>query len=81
MKRALITGITGQDGSYLYVSFDNRCQRPTEVDARIGDASRAGERLSWRPQTPVPQLTRLMVDCEIEPSQIPIIESAQAQLS
>ncbi|MEO7123864.1 MAG: GDP-mannose 4,6-dehydratase, partial [Lacisediminihabitans sp.] len=49
-----------------YVKFDDRYLRPTEVDALVGDASRAEELLGWKPQVLTPQLARLMVDADIE---------------
>ena len=49
-----------------YVKFDERYLRPTEVDALVGDASRAQEKLGWIPQVMTPQLARIMVDADIE---------------
>jgi GDPmannose 4,6-dehydratase len=49
-----------------YVAFDDRYLRPAEVDALIGDASRAEMTLGWKPLTYTPQLARLMVDADIE---------------
>jgi GDPmannose 4,6-dehydratase len=49
-----------------HVKFDERYLRPTEVDALVGDASRAEELLSWTPKVLTPQLARLMVDADIE---------------
>lgn len=48
-----------------YVKFDERYLRPTEVDALIGDASRANELLNWTPQVMTPELARIMVDSDI----------------
>ncbi|WP_225753653.1 GDP-mannose 4,6-dehydratase [Actinotalea sp. Marseille-Q4924] len=47
-----------------YVRFDERYLRPTEVDALIGDASRAREVLGWEARTLTPDLARLMVDAD-----------------
>jgi len=47
-----------------YVIFDERYIRPTEVDALIGDYSKAERILDWRPQTLVPELAKLMVTFE-----------------
>jgi GDPmannose 4,6-dehydratase len=49
-----------------YVKFDERYLRPTEVDALVGDASRAQEQLGWTPKVLTPQLARLMVDADVE---------------
>lgn len=49
-----------------HVEFDERYLRPTEVDALVGDASRAKSRLGWEPKVLTPQLARIMVDADIE---------------
>ena len=49
-----------------YVKFDPRYLRPTEVDSLIGDASRANNALGWVPKVLTPQLSRIMVDSDIE---------------
>jgi GDPmannose 4,6-dehydratase len=49
-----------------YVKFDERYLRPTEVDALVGDASRAADKLGWVPKVYTPQLARIMVDADIE---------------
>jgi len=48
-----------------YVKFDERYLRPTEVDALIGDASRAKDLLGWVPKVHTPDLARLMVDADV----------------
>jgi GDPmannose 4,6-dehydratase len=48
-----------------HVRFDERYLRPTEVDALIGDASRARDLLAWTPEVLTPQLARIMVDAEL----------------
>jgi GDPmannose 4,6-dehydratase len=48
-----------------YVKFDQRYLRPTEVDALIGDASRAREDLGWSAKTHTKQLVHVMVDADI----------------
>lgn len=45
-----------------HVKIDERYLRPAEVDLLLGDASKARERLGWRPQTSFAELVRLMVD-------------------
>jgi GDPmannose 4,6-dehydratase len=49
-----------------YVRFDERYLRPTEVDALIGDPSKAAEVLSWKPKVLAPDLAKLMVDSDYE---------------
>lgn len=49
-----------------YVRFDDRYLRPTEVDALIGDASKAERILGWKAQTEGAELARIMVDADIE---------------
>jgi GDPmannose 4,6-dehydratase len=48
-----------------YVRFDETYLRPTEVDALIGDASRAKNALSWKAETMAPRLAEIMVDAEL----------------
>ena len=47
-----------------YVKFDPRYLRPTEVDALVGDASKAEKALGWKPQVLTPELARIMVDAD-----------------
>lgn len=49
-----------------HVRFDDRYLRPTEVDALIGDATRAREKLGWIPTIGGRDLARLMVDADME---------------
>ncbi|WP_167106185.1 GDP-mannose 4,6-dehydratase [Mycobacterium sp. DL592] len=49
-----------------HVRFDERYLRPTEVDALIGDSSRARDRLDWVASVHGPELARLMVDADVE---------------
>jgi GDPmannose 4,6-dehydratase len=49
-----------------HVRFDPRYLRPTEVDALIGDSSRARDRLGWTPTVDGHQLARIMVDADVE---------------
>jgi GDPmannose 4,6-dehydratase len=48
-----------------YTHFDERYLRPAEVDALVGDYSRAAETLRWRPRTLTPELARLMTQAEM----------------
>jgi GDPmannose 4,6-dehydratase len=47
-----------------YVKFDPRYLRPTEVDALVGDASKAKKALGWTPSVLTPELAGLMVDAD-----------------
>ena len=49
-----------------HVKFDERYLRPSEVDALVGDASKAQEKLGWKAQVDTAQLARIMVDADIE---------------
>ena len=49
-----------------HVKFDERYLRPTEVDALIGDASKAKEKLGWVPKVQTDELARIMVDADVE---------------
>ena len=49
-----------------YVEVDKKYIRPTEVDALIGDASKAERDLSWKAKTHWKELAELMVDADIE---------------
>jgi GDPmannose 4,6-dehydratase len=48
-----------------YVEIDSKYQRPTEVDALVGDASKAKLELNWEAKTKWQDLARLMVDADI----------------
>ncbi|WP_347348623.1 GDP-mannose 4,6-dehydratase [Nigerium sp.] len=49
-----------------YVEFDDRYLRPTEVDALIGDPSKAKAKLGWEAKVLTPQLARIMVNCDLK---------------
>lgn len=48
-----------------YVKFDERYLRPTEVDALIGDPTKAENLLGWKPRILTPRLAQIMVDADI----------------
>jgi len=48
-----------------HVELDKRYVRPTEVDALIGDPSKAEEVLGWKAKTDWKALAKLMVDADI----------------
>jgi len=49
-----------------FVEIDNRYQRPTEVEALIGDASYALQELGWKATTHWGGLADLMVDADLD---------------
>ncbi|KZF13410.1 MULTISPECIES: GDP-mannose 4,6-dehydratase [Rhodococcus] len=49
-----------------HVRFDERYLRPTEVDALIGDAGKAEQKLGWKATVHTPELARIMVDADVE---------------
>jgi GDPmannose 4,6-dehydratase len=49
-----------------HVQHDERYERPTEVDALIGDYSKAERELGWVPQVKTPELVKIMVDADIQ---------------
>jgi GDPmannose 4,6-dehydratase len=48
-----------------YVKYDQRYERPAEVDLLIGDPSKAKAKLGWEPQTKFKDLVRIMVDADL----------------
>ncbi len=48
-----------------FVKFDERYLRPTEVDALVGDPSKAQQKLDWKATVDGLQLARIMVDADI----------------
>ncbi len=51
-----------------YVEIDQKYARPTEVDALIGDPSKAKKELGWSAKTHWQDLAKLMVDADISKS-------------
>ena len=49
-----------------YIKIDKRYLRPAEVDALIGDASKAKKKLNWEPKTKWKVLAELMVDADVQ---------------
>jgi len=49
-----------------FVEIDEKYERPTEVDALIGDPSKAKRELNWVAKTHWEDLAKLMVDADIE---------------
>ncbi len=49
-----------------HVRIDPRFLRPAEVEHLIGDSSKAREQLGWEPRTSFEEMTRMMVDADLE---------------
>ncbi|MGA1410423.1 MAG: GDP-mannose 4,6-dehydratase [Prochlorotrichaceae cyanobacterium] len=49
-----------------YVEFDPRYLRPAEVDLLIGDPAKAKTQLGWEPEVTFEDLTKLMVDADLQ---------------
>ena len=62
------------DGWERYVRTDPRFERPSEVDVLCGDASKARERLGWKPQITFDELVRMMYEADLTE------EAARAEL-
>ena len=48
------------------IAVDARYYRPTEVDLLIGDASKAQQKLGWKPSYTLPMLVKEMVDSDVQ---------------
>lgn len=48
-----------------HVVIDPKFYRPAEVETLLGDASKAHEKLGWKPKTGLEALIRMMVDADI----------------
>jgi GDPmannose 4,6-dehydratase len=48
-----------------HVSYDERYERPAEVDVLVGDASKAKSQLHWEPKVRFKDLVRIMVDADL----------------
>lgn len=60
-----------QDGAAVrpgqcVVAIDPRYFRPAEVDTLLGDATKAREKLGWRPIIHFPQLVREMMETDLD---------------
>jgi len=54
-----------------YVVVDDRYVRPTEVDALIGDASKAEKCIGWKARTHWEELAKIMVEADLAKVSIP----------
>lgn len=57
-------GINSRTGRVL-IEVDPRYFRPTEVDVLLGDSAKARAKLGWTTTTPLAELVREMVDCDL----------------
>ncbi len=57
---------TGGRGRREIVRVSPRFHRPADVDALVGDYSRAERALGWQPSTTLPELCALMVDADLQ---------------
>jgi GDPmannose 4,6-dehydratase len=48
-----------------YVDYDQRYERPTEVDLLIGDPAKAKRQLDWEPKVRFKDLVKIMVDADL----------------
>src|SRR5437588_2861665 len=54
------------DDLQQYVESDPRFMRPAEVDILTGDASKAREKLGWKPRGSFRELVKMMVEADLE---------------
>jgi len=64
-KGADETGIDKKSGKTV-VRIDPVYFRPTEVDLLVGDASKAREKLGWKPRTTFAQMVKEMVASDLD---------------
>jgi len=49
-----------------FVKYDERYERPAEVDLLIGDPAKAKRQLDWEPKTTFKELVQIMVDADLK---------------
>lgn len=49
-----------------HVRYDQRYERPAEVELLIGDASKAKKQIGWEPKTKFKDLVKIMVDADLK---------------
>jgi len=49
-----------------FVKYDERYERPAEVDLLIGDPAKAKRQLGWEPKTTFNELVQIMVDADLK---------------
>ena len=58
-------GVDARDGRVL-IEIDPRYFRPTEVDALLGDPSKARQKLGWQHKVSFDELVREMVETDLD---------------
>lgn len=61
-------GIDNKSGKTL-IKVNPKFYRPAEVDLLIGDASKANDKLNWKPKTTLKELSNMMVKKDLERNQ------------
>ncbi len=65
-----------------YVEYDERYNRPAEVDLLIGDPAKAREKLGWEPKVKFKELVEIMVAADLELARHEkAVEEAKASLA
>jgi len=49
-----------------YVEIDKKLMRPADVDFLLGDASKAAEKLGWKPKVQFKELVKMMVEADLD---------------
>jgi len=49
-----------------YVEYDDRYERPAEVDLLVGDPAKAKKQLGWEPKVKFKELVEIMVDADLK---------------
>ena len=65
MKTVMISGITGQDGGYLWVQEIPKYYRPAEVELLLGNSEKAQKVLNWKTKIDFKSLCRMMTEADI----------------
>ena len=69
-EKGIVTGVSLPDihvrKGDVIVEVDKRYFRPTEVDLLQGDATKARNKLGWKPKYSLPELVKEMVESDIE---------------
>jgi len=58
-------GLLGLDWKQ-YVKYDDRYERPAEVELLIGNPAKAQRQLGWEPKVKFKELVKIMVDSDLE---------------
>lgn len=61
----LATEYAGMGDWHDFIEIDKSIMRPTDIDELVGNASKAREKLNWKPKTGFKDLVKLMVDYDM----------------